>query len=177
MASEKTIYQNKAFVLREVEDDSGRRAYLDHPGSVGIVPLLERDGVTYVVLVRQTRFALGQRLLEIPAGTREPGEDPATTARRELPEEVGYACGRLDPLGEVYLAPGYSNESMRLYVARDLRPERAQADADEVDLEAELVPLADAVATARAGGYHDAKTALGILLVSDAASSRPAQSL
>ena len=169
MAAERAIYQNKVFALREVEDATGRRAYLDHPGSVGIVPLLERDGQTYVVLVRQTRFALGQRLLEIPAGTRDPGEDAETTARRELPEEVGYACGRLDPLGGFYLAPGYSNEYMRLYVARDLRPQQADADTDEVDLEAELVPLTDAVATARAGGYHDAKTTLALLLVGSAA--------
>lgn len=165
MPSEKTIYQNKVFALREVGDDNGGKAYLDHPGSVGIVPLLERDGETLVVLVRQTRFATGRRLLEIPAGTRDPGEEPETTARRELPEEVGYACGRLDRLGGFYLAPGYSNEYMRLFVARDLRPQTAEADADEVDLEVELVPLADAVATARVGGYDDAKTTLGLLLV------------
>lgn len=165
MPSDTIVYRARVFDLHEVvADDGSVKAYVDHPGSIGVVPLLERDGRLHVILVSQTRLALGERLLEIPAGTLEQGEDAASTAHREIREETGYACARLEPLGVVYLAPGYSNERMSLFVASGLTPSSAQADADE-DIELEILPLSDAIARARQGDFHDLKTIAALLLV------------
>ncbi len=163
--SDKIVYHSRIFDIREVTEPGGaKKAYLIHPGSVAIVPLLEKDGVMHVVLVRQTRGAAGERLLELPAGTREPGESAETTARRELPEEIGYACDSIERIGGFFLAPGYSSEFMDLFVARGLREEHAEADADE-DIDVETIPLAEAVRRAYAGEFRDVKTVAGILMV------------
>ena len=166
MSNTRVVYHNRAFDFVEVtEEGSNAKAFERHPGSVAIVPLLERDGQTYVVLVRQTRFATGGRLLELPAGTREEGEEAEVTARRELPEEVGYVAGRLEHLGGFYLAPGYSSEFMHVFLATELSEEKAEGDEDEVDLETELLPLAEAVARAGRGEFDDVKTVAALLMV------------
>jgi ADP-ribose pyrophosphatase len=122
------------------------------------------DGATHVVLVRQTRIATGETLLEIPAGTREPDEDAATTARRELPEEIGYTCGRLERIGGFFTAPGYSSEFMDIFVASELSPETAEGDEDE-DIEIITMPLGEAARCARSGELRDGKTVAALLMV------------
>lgn len=88
-----------------------------HPGGVGILALDDED---CAVLVEQYRYVFGRTLLEIPAGKREPGEDPLTTARRELREETGAEATHWQPLGAVLPSPGCYGEVLHLYLARDL---------------------------------------------------------
>jgi len=88
-----------------------------HPGAVVILPILA-DG--RIVMIRNHRFSVGKTLLELPAGTREPGERPIDTARRELEEETGYRTGRVEPLTEFYTSPGVMTERMFAFVAYDL---------------------------------------------------------
>jgi ADP-ribose pyrophosphatase len=148
--------------LDDVETPGGRRLVyeiVEHPGAVAIVPLLD-DG--RVLLVRQFRRAVAQDLLEVPAGTLEPGETPGECARRELAEEVGCAAARWECLASFYTAPGVMSEEMHVFLARDLSP--AQAEHEEEDLRVETVPLAEARRRAIAGEIRDAKSIAGILL-------------
>lgn len=168
MAEGRIVYHSKVFDVREAtvtasDGTESTRAWLTHPGSVGIVPILGDGADAKVLLITQTRQATGKRLWELPAGTREPGEEPLTTAQREIQEETNYTAGRLERLSQFYLAPGYSDELMYLYLATDLRPAAGTPDEDE-DIEVVALPLAEAVARARAGEWDDVKTVAGLLL-------------
>ncbi len=113
-----------------IEDDFG---IVRHPGASLAVPITNNGEV---IILRQYRFAVSQRILEFPAGTLEAGEDPLTSMKRELAEESGYQAKQWDHLGEMFPCPGYSDEIIHLFLARDLTklPERPQGDPDE-DLE------------------------------------------
>jgi ADP-ribose diphosphatase len=123
-----------------------------------------------VLLVRQYRVAVGEALLEIPAGTLDVDddgaiEDPALAAPRELEEETGMRAGSWRRIATFYTAPGFASELMHLYLATDLRladGERLRPDEDE-RLELERVPWRDALAAAERGEYRDAKTLVGLL--------------
>ena len=114
-------------------------------------------------MVRQYRHSAGQVLLELPAGTLEPGEDPRACAERECREEIGMAPGRLTPLGECFLAPGYSTEYMYFYLAEDLSPAPLEADQDE-DLRVERVPTAALAGRVSLGELRDAKSLAALYL-------------
>ena len=135
----------------------GSFGVIRHPGASLAVPVLE-DG--RVVLLRQYRFAVATRLLEFPAGTLDPGETPLSTMQRELQEEAGYSAARWDPLGAMLPCPGYSDEVIHLFLARELTAltERPPGDDDE-DLEVVLMETARLDA-ALAGGdeYLDGKS-------------------
>ncbi|MHB0936946.1 MAG: NUDIX domain-containing protein [Armatimonadota bacterium] len=131
-----------------------------HPGAVAIVPLLDPG---HVLLVRQWRNAAGRALLEIPAGTLSPGEDPAACAARELMEEVGYRPRTLTPLYTMLLAPGYSTEVITLFLAEDLAPERLAHDADE-NIEVITLSWNQVDDLLLRGELGDAKTLTGLLL-------------
>ena len=144
------------------DGSSAQRIVVEHPGAVVIVPL---DGAGNVMLVRQPRYAADRKdLLELPAGTREPGEEPALTARRELREETGFEAGELDELGGFYSAPGFCSEYLHLYVARDLRPVGAEPDEDEF-VSLEPTPLERIPELIRSGQIEDAKSIAGLLWV------------
>jgi ADP-ribose pyrophosphatase len=126
---------------------------VEHPGSVAILAI---DAEGRVVLTSQRRPAVGRGLLEIPAGTRdEPDEAPPSTARRELEEEVGLQCERLEHLGSFYPSPGYTSERQELYLAIGARGHPHDA---------ELVPLKEAVGRVLRREIEDLKTAFAILL-------------
>jgi ADP-ribose pyrophosphatase len=129
---------------------------------VAMVPLLPGNRV---VLIRQYRFAVRGDLLEIPAGTLEPGEAPRRCAHRELMEEIGFRAGRLEKLAGVYTAPGFCNERIHLFIARDLVPERRAGDPDE-RIHSRVVPFATALRMAVDGRIRDAKTIAGLFLAS-----------
>ena len=144
----------------EVERSDGHRTtreIVEHPGAVA---MLAWDGER-LAMVRQWRHATGQVLLEIPAGTLEPGEPPAETARRELAEEVGLAATAWVAGPRFYTAPGFCTELMHLYLATGLTDATAEADADEL-IEPSWLSLEDARAAVDDGRIADAKTIVGI---------------
>jgi len=127
-----------------------------HPGGALAVPVTA-DGK--LILLRQYRFAAQGRLLEFPAGTIEPYEDPAETIKREIEEETGYRAHRWQKLGEFFLAPGYSDEIIYAFLAQDL--ERLAVpptqDADE-DMENVLMTPQELTEAILAGEPVDAKS-------------------
>lgn len=144
----------------EVERSDGHRTTRDiveHPGAVGI---LAWDGER-LAMVRQWRHATGQVLLEIPAGTLETDEPPASTARRELAEEAGLAAATWVAGPTFYTAPGFCTERMHLFLATDLSPADADGDEDE-QLEASWMTLADALDAMDDGRIIDAKSLVAI---------------
>lgn len=115
----------------------GTYGMVRHPGASLAVPVLD-DG--RVVILRQYRFAVAARLLEFPAGTLEEGEEPLPSMQRELGEEAGYSAARWDSLGVMVPCPGYSDERIHLFLARELTPLAVQpAGDDDEDLEVLLL--------------------------------------
>jgi ADP-ribose pyrophosphatase len=125
-----------------------------HPGAVAVVPLLSSGEV---LLLRQYRYATGEWVLEVPAGKLDPGEDPESAAVRELEEETGYRAGTLEPLGWVWTTPGFTNEKIWLFLARDLEATEQSLQADEV-LSVEALPAGEALERALDGAIQDAKS-------------------
>lgn len=161
-----SIYEGQVvkLALLDVELSDGTRAkreLVKHPGAVAIIAL---DADNHVLLVRQFRIAAGKVLREIPAGTLEPGEAPLNSAERELQEETGYRPGKIEPIGGLYVAPGYTTEYIHLFLATDLRESRLQGDADEF-IEVDRIPLTEAVAMIERGEIIDAKSITGLLRV------------
>jgi ADP-ribose pyrophosphatase len=133
------------------------REIVEHPGAVAI---LAWDGER-LATVRQWRHATGQALLEIPAGTLEPDEPPAATARRELAEECGLAAATWEAGPRFYTAPGFCTELMHVYLATDLTDAHGLADADE-QLEVSWMTLDDALRAIDDGRIVDAKSLAAI---------------
>lgn len=112
-----------------------------HPGASLAVPVTN-DG--HLVLLRQYRFAVQARLLEFPAGTLEEGEDPLESMQRELGEEAGYSAARWDVLGPMLPCPGYSDEVIHCFLARDLTPlENPPSGDEDEDLDVVLMTPTD----------------------------------
>lgn len=141
----------------EVEMADGRRTHrevVEHPDAVVILAIRD-DGE--IAFVRQWRHPTGSALLELPAGRVDPGESPAETARRELREEVGLDPARLDFVRGFYVAPGFANEYMHGFIARDCTVSPLDADDDE-ELIVEWMPLGDAIGRVESGEIVDAKS-------------------
>ena len=132
---------------------------IHHPGAAAIVPLLASGEV---LMLRQYRYATGGWLLEVPAGTLEPGESPEQCAARELTEETGYRAGALQPLGWIWTTPGFTDERIWLFLATDLTGGRQALERDEL-LTLERLPLARAAAMAAGGEIVDAKSVAALL--------------
>lgn len=157
--SSEQLFSGKVFELwrEKVALPDGRVAgieYLKHGGAVTILPV-DQDGSIW--FVRQYRHATGQTLLELPAGTLEAGEDPAVCAAREIREEIGMAAGELVPQGEFFLAPGYSNEYMYVFLAKDLRSDPLEQDPGEL-IWVEKYSISEVWHKVQAGEIRDAKT-------------------
>ena len=136
-----------------------KREIIRHPGAVCMVPVTAQGTL---LLVTQFRLAAGRRLLELPAGTLEQGEQPIDCAARELQEEVGHAAATITPAGGFFVAPGYTSEYIHLFICTDLRVATLPGDDDE-DIEVETVPLALALRHIEEGVICDAKSVIGIL--------------
>ena len=127
------VFSGVVFDVRvdQVEDTDGsvrRMNVVVHNGAVALLPV-EADGS--ILFVRQYRHPAGKHLLELPAGTLEPGENPEICALRECREEVGKSPGRLERLGGFFLAPGYSTEYLHVYLATELTDSPLVPDDDE----------------------------------------------
>ncbi len=158
-------YRGRAFWVRvdEVEMKPGviaRLDIIDHPNAVTILPL---DAEGNIWFIRQYRHSAGETLLELPAGTLKPDEDPAAAANRELQEEIGMRANHLEELSTFWLAPGYSTELMHVYLATGLSASQLAQDEDEV-ITVEKVPAAEAPALAQRGRLRDAKSLVAVLL-------------
>lgn len=164
LLSSETVYEGRLFNvdLDRIEMDGGviaHRETLRHPGAVAMVPVTSSGTL---LLVTQYRHAAGRRLLELPAGTLEKGEQPLAAVARELQEEVGFVPGKIDELGGFYVAPGYTTEYIHLFVCSDLTESRLAGDEDE-DIEVEERTRAEALAAIESGEICDAKSVIGIL--------------
>ena len=162
------LYEGRIVNLRvdTVELSGGGRAtreVVEHADVVAIVPLLE-DGDA--LLVRQYRLPTGQVMLEVPAGGIDGDETPEQAAQRELGEECGRRAGRLERLGGFYVSPGFTNEFVHLFLARDLEPSPLRPEPDE-QLALERVPLAEALRLVSAGEIRDAKSIIGLTWASE----------
>jgi 8-oxo-dGDP phosphatase len=167
VADSETLYVGKIFALRadEVRMPGGgtaRREIVEHFGAVAIVAL-DDDG--QVVLVHQYRHPFGRRLWELPAGLLDvSGEPPHESAARELLEEAGLAAQTWHTLVDVNSAPGFSDESVRVFLATGLSDvERPEAHDEEADLEVQRVPLSEAVARVYSGEICNSLAVAGIL--------------
>ena len=137
-----------------------------HPGSVVLLPMQD-DG--RIVLIRQYRYALDRWIWEVPAGSLDPGEDPAAAAARECEEEIGLVPGRVEFAGAWYPTPGFVTEVMNFYKLTELRspdPDGPHAEQDEdEDLRVQAFTLDAARGMVRSGEIIDLKTAWGLTLV------------
>lgn len=159
------LMKGRAFAIRRdfLKTPDGQETKLDiieHGGSAVIIPVDENGNI---LLVRQYRHAAGKDLLELPAGTLDEDEEPEICAAREIREETGMAAEVLTKLGEFYLAPGYSDEFMIVYMATGLSDSPLDADEDEF-LSVEAVPIAEAIRMAERGEIPDAKSLAALFL-------------
>jgi len=118
---------NKLLMPNSMQGEFG---IIRHPGAALAVPITKSGEV---IILRQYRFACSRRILEFPAGTLEEGESPLESIKREIEEESGYGADKWDSLGEMLPCPGYSDEKIHLYLARDLHKltKKPDGDADE----------------------------------------------
>jgi ADP-ribose pyrophosphatase len=159
------VYRGRALSVRRdrILPAGGQPTSMDvvvHSGAVTLVPI-DDDGSLW--FVRQYRHAAGMVLLELPAGTLEDGEPPERCAERECREEIGMAPSRLEPLGECFLAPGYSTEYMHFYLATGLTASPLAADSDE-DITVERVRPERVPAMIASGDLRDAKSLAALYL-------------
>ena len=166
--TEKTLTSREVYrgrILRVREDTvrlpngkTAEREVAEHPGGVGILALDGGD----VLLVRQYRYAFSRVLTEIPAGKREPGEEPFVTAQRELREEIGATAGKWTELGALIASPGCYGEGLYLYMAQELTFGDTHPDEDEF-LDVVRMPFDRAVELCMTGELTDAKTVIAVL--------------
>lgn len=171
LLSTETVYSGKVVHLTvdRVRLPNGEVAELEmirHPGAAVALPVVAAgDGSWDALLVRQYRYAADGWLLEAPGGKLDgPGEDPEACVRRELEEEIGYRAAGLEPLGWIWTTPGFIDERIWLYLARDPQPLPHGASLEEHEvIELERIPLHQAVRRAAAGEITDSKTVVTIL--------------
>ncbi|MCE9544384.1 MAG: NUDIX hydrolase [Planctomycetia bacterium] len=162
-APEELLTTRRFRVVRQTEPDRDgqphAREYLVHPGAATILPIFS-DG--RVLMIRNRRIAVGGTLLELPAGTLDPGEPPATTAHRELIEETGYRAEELKLLCEFHTSPGILSERMYLYLATGLTAGAAALEPGE-QIETVIYSWDEALAMVDRGEVHDGKSLVGLM--------------
>ncbi len=158
-----TIFNGRIIHIEQMEVEIGAASrhtfqVIRHPGGAGILPVHDDGSVS---LIRQLRPAIGQHLIEIPAGRLAPGEEPLLCAERELLEETGLRAAEFIPLGHIYSSPGVFDEVIHLYAARNLTEGMAQPEDDE-EIELFRIGFQEAKAMVADGRINDAKTVAAI---------------
>src|SRR6185437_6669016 len=156
--STRSVYEGRLLALTIERWGEHEREIVEHPGAVAIVAV---DDEGYVTLVRQLREATRKRLLELPAGTSEAGEEPLETAQRELKEECGLTGGEWRELAAFWTTPGFCRERMHVFAAEGVERGKPEPAEDE---ELELVRWPVAEVEGRLAEIEDAKTLAGLLL-------------
>ncbi len=177
--SSRVVFRGKVFYVTsdQVVEPGGiqaRRDVVRHQGSVVIIALDDSRGQPRVLLVRQYRHAVGDYLWELPAGRIDAGESELAAARRELREETGYSASEWRPALYFYSSPGFLQESMALYLARELRRGQAQPEEDEV-IRLRFFPLTQALRMVMTGKLRDGKSVAGILWLGQRLRGNPRQ--
>jgi ADP-ribose pyrophosphatase len=160
------IYHGRVFdlTLENVSLPNGVSVEMEiirHPGAAAIVPLTSNQEI---LMLKQYRHAIGTYWWEIPAGTFDGKEEPLACAQRELAEETGYTARIWEPLGKLTPVPGYSDERIHLFMARDLIPTAQHLDFDEI-IEVRALPLDQVVAMIVDGRIEDAKSIAAVFRV------------
>ncbi|RID89303.1 NUDIX hydrolase [Peribacillus asahii] len=167
---EKTLSSQKIFtgkvISLQVDDvelpngKTSKREIIKHPGAVAVIAITD-DG--RIVMVEQYRKAMERSLVEIPAGKLEPGEEPLKTAERELEEETGYVCERMEHVISFYTSPGFADELVHVYVAHQLSKKEDAASLDEDEfVEVIELTLEEAQQYIAEEKIYDAKTAYAV---------------
>ncbi len=159
-----TIYDGKILKLRvetvELENKRySKREIVDHQKGVGIIAF---DGNDKILMVKQYRKAIDKITLEIPAGLVDPGEMPIETAKRELQEEVGYLPETISYLFDMHASPGFTNDKLSFFLAKDLVKSSLEQDEDE-NVEACAIEIKELYKMVENGEITDAKTIIAIL--------------
>jgi ADP-ribose pyrophosphatase len=152
-------------VVRMSDGELAVREVVGHPGAVGVVAIDEND---HVVLVNQYRHPLRARLDELPAGLLDVADEPAVdAAQRELAEEARLSADRWETLIDLNPSPGFSDEAIRIFLARDLaeapHPDDFVVEHEEATMTVRRVPLAEAVQAALDGRITNAAAVAGVL--------------
>lgn len=159
------IFEGRVITVRVDEvvlpnGETGKREIVKHPGAVAIIATTDEGKL---VLVEQYRKAMEKELVEIPAGKLEEGEQPETTAVRELEEETGYVCDKMELITSFYTSPGFADEIVYLYEATGLKKKENKADLDEDEfVELMEVTLEEAMELIKEQRIHDAKTMFAV---------------
>jgi len=158
----KVIYSGRVVRLRidYLKDKEIRvREVVEHPGAVAILPVISRGRI---LLINQYRYPVGKWILEVPAGTIKAGESPDECALRELEEETGYKAGILKKMLTIYPSPGYSTESIHIYVASELEKSTQKLEEDE-ELTIIEMDIDEAIEELKKRDEVDGKTLLALL--------------
>ncbi len=173
MESKKLIYQGRriAFYQKKISDAQRNQHIYDcvsHPGAVVILPYLHEKEI---LLIKNQRIVIEKTLLELPAGTLEKGEDPIDAAFRELEEETGYRAKVIDPLFTFYSSPGFCDEILYIFVAKELYPTAQKLDPTE-KITVVPTPLSLALSEIQRGTIQDGKTIATLLYAATFGTSR-----
>lgn len=158
------LYEGKVFDLKvdEIEYETGNRGIREvalHPGGAVAVPLTEEGKI---VIVEQFRYPFQKKLLELPAGKLDKGEDPMECAVRELEEETGYKPGGVKKLGEIYTAPGYCTEVLHLYLMQELKEGNHNREEGESGMVVHELTLDEIEKKIKEGAIVDSKSICGM---------------
>jgi ADP-ribose pyrophosphatase len=152
--------------VRFPNGQQGELEMIRHPGASAVIPVLSADDADdpQLLLIRQYRYAAGGPIWEVPAGRLEKGESPETCAKRELLEETGATAGRWDRLTTIYTTPGFTDERIHLFAARDLvvKEQETRREPDEF-MELKPTSVSQALAMIKDGEIVDGKTVVAVL--------------
>ena len=171
LIASKVAFKGRVFDVHTdtVQEPNGlivKRDVIRHIGSVVILAIDESRNSKdpEIIIERQYRHAIGDFLLELPAGRIEPGELPLAAAKREMIEETGFRARKWSLLTSYFPSPGFLGEAMKIFLARDIQEGLAQPEADE-QIAIVRMPLSEAMARVRSNRIHDGKTLIGLSLL------------